>query len=288
MLCPRAVAFYVVLIAPTEAFAPSQFGVFLSAGCVYLSFTPRVGGASTLIGSFCKTPLERAPHRGARSCPPMLAVALSCVAWQAHQAVPRRLLSGASSETAKVPKGYPGIADKSGAAGMPRVVGASTINRMRPVDMALGKDMLELALRMPLDEALPLAQSRLGVVCCYALPHIACVFLLGTIGTTDASELTGWTYVGGFIMYAVVINAVGGYIANLDIFTSQVVGGSNLIASTFGALCSRAVAFYVVLIAPTSTFAPSKVGFFLSAGCVYLSFTIGVGGYLSEVLFPLA
>ena len=187
-----------------------------------------------------------------------------------------------------MPKGYPGIADKSGAAGMPRVVGASTINRMRPVDMALGKDMLELALRMPLDEALPLAQSRLGVVCCYALPHIACVFLLGTIGTTDASELTGWTYVGGFIMYAVVINAVGGYIANLDIFTSQVVGGSNLIASTFGALCSRAVAFYVVLIAPTSTFAPSKVGFFLSAGCVYLSFTIGVGGYLSEVLFPLA
>ena len=224
----------------------------------------------------------------------MLAVALSCVAWQAHQAVPRRLLSGASSETAKVPKGYPGIADKSGAAGMPRVVGASTINRMRPVDMALGKDMLELALRMPLDEAIPLAQSRLlpfaqslGIVCCYALPHIACVFLLGTIGTTtDSSELTGWTYVGGFIMYAVVINAVGGYIANLDIFTSQVVGGSNLIASTFGALCSRAVAFYVVLIAPASTL--GVVGLFLSAGCVYLSFTIGVGAYLSEVLFPLA
>ena len=87
-------------------------------------------------------------------------------------------------------------------------------------------------------------------------------------------------------MYAAVINAVGGYIANLDIFTSQVVGGSNLIASTFGALCSRAVAFYVVLIAPANTL--GVVGLFLSAGCVYLSFTIGVGAYLSEVLFPLA
>ena len=135
----------------------------------------------------------------------MLAVTLSCVAWQAHQAVPRRLLSGASSETAKVPKGYPGIArhssvaGKSGAAGMPRVVGASTINRIRPVDMAFGKYMLELALGTPLDEAIPFAQSCLGVVCCYAFPHIACVFLLGTIGTRDSSELTGWAYVGGFI-----------------------------------------------------------------------------------------
>ena len=46
--------------------------------------------------------------------------------------------------------------------------------------------------------------------------------------------------------------------------------------------------FYVVLIAPTEAFAPSQFGGLISAGCVYLSFTIGVGGYLSEVLFPLA
>ena len=87
-------------------------------------------------------------------------------------------------------------------------------------------------------------------------------------------------------MYAVVINAVGGYIANLDIFTSQAVGASNAIASTFGALLSRATAFFLVFIAPGEAFAPSYFGLFFSAGLVYLSFTIGVGGYLSAVLFP--
>ena len=87
-------------------------------------------------------------------------------------------------------------------------------------------------------------------------------------------------------MYAVVINAVGEYIANLDVFNSQVVGTSNAIASTFGALCSRAVAFFLVCIAPASAF-PSFFGLKLSAGCVYLSFTIGVGGYFSEVFFPI-
>ena len=219
----------------------------------------------------------------------MLAVALSCVAWQAHQAVPRRLLSGASSETAKVPIGYSDIAGKSGTAGMPlRVVGASTINRMRPVDMTLDSGMLERVLGMPLADAIPFALSRLGVVCCYAFPHVASVLFLnlcwGT-GTTDFENKT-WAWVAAFFMYAVVINAVGEYIANLDVFNSQVVGASNAIASTFGALLSRATAFFLVFIAPGEAFAPSYFGLFFSAGLVYLSFTIGVGGYLSAVLFP--
>ena len=218
----------------------------------------------------------------------MLAVALSCVAWQAHQPVPRRILSGASSETAKVPIDYPGIAGKPGAAGMPlRVVGASTINRMRPVDMALGSDMLERVLGMPMADAIPFARSRLGAVCCYAFPHVAFVLFLELCGSTD-SERTTLAFVGlYFFMYAAVINAVGEYIANLDIFNSQVVGASNAIASTFGALCSRAVAFFLVVVAPTEAFEPSNFGFKLSAGCVYLSFTIGVGSYLSAVLFPV-
>ena len=236
----------------------------------------------------------------------MLAVALSCVAWQAHQPVPRRILSGASSEIAKVPIGYPGTAGKPGAAGMPlRVVGASTINRMRPVDMALGKDMLELALRMPLDEALPLAQSRLGVVCCYAFPHVPLVLFL-VVCSKIASQMAAASHAGGLniaaavdflvcaavinavLVYAAVINAVGEYIANLDLFKSQAAGGvSNAVASTFGALCSRATAFFLVVVAPISCFAPSQFGVFLSAGCVYLSFTTGVGRYLSSVFFPI-
>ena len=232
--------------------------------------------------------------RGARErarSRPMLAVALSCLAWQAHQPVPRRLYSGASSASAKVPIDYPGIAGKPGAAGMPlRVVGASTINRMRPVDMALGSDMLERVLGMPLADAIPFARSRLGVVCCYAFPHVALYGLVYLVNLYDATggdpTTTGMSFFGiVFLVYAAVINAVGEYIANLDIFTSQAVGASNAIASTFGALCSRAVAFFLVCIAPASAF-PSFFGLKLSAGCVYLSFTIGVGGYLSAVLFP--
>ena len=172
----------------------------------------------------------------------MLAVALSCVAWQAHQPVPRRILSGASSEIAKVPIGYPGTAGKPGAAGMPlRVVGASTINRMRPVDMALGSDVIERVLGMPLADAIPFARSRLGVVCCYAFPHVALYGLVYLVYLYDAKggdpTTTGMLALGiGFLVYAAVINAVGEYISNLDIFASQVVGARNAIASTFGAL----------------------------------------------------
>ena len=230
-------------------------------------------------------------HRSrARSCPAMLAVALSCVAWQARQSVPRRLLSGTSSDTAKVPIGYPGTAD------MPlRVVGVSTIHRMRPVDMALGSGMLERMLGRPLADAIPFVQSRLGVVCCYAFPHVPLVLFLVVCSTLDDDELGGFLVyapfiaaAGGFLVYAAVINAVGEYIANLDLFKSQAAGGvSNAVASTFGALCSRATAYLLVVVAPISFFGVTQPGVFLSAGCVYLSFTIGVGRYLSSVFFPI-
>jgi len=230
----------------------------------------------------------------------MLAVALSCVAWQARQSVPRRLLSGTSSDTAKVPIGYPGTAD------MPlRVVGVSTIHRMRPVDMASGSGMLEGMLGRPSADAIPFVQSRLGVVCCYAFPHVPLVLFL-VVCSKIASQMAAASHAGGLniaaavdflvcaavinavLVYAAVINAVGEYIANLDLFKSQAAGGvSNAVASTFGALCSRATAFFLVVVAPISCFAPSQFGVFLSAGCVYLSFTIGVGGYLSSVFFPI-
>jgi hypothetical protein len=240
-------------------------------------------------------------HRSrARSCPAMLAVALSCVAWQARQSVPRRLLSGTSSDTAKVPIGYPGTAD------MPlRVVGVSTIHRMRPVDMASGSGMLEGMLGRPLADVTPFVQSRLGVVCCYAFPHVPLVLFL-VVCSKIASQMAAASHAGGLniaaavdflvcaavinavLVYAAVINAVGEYIANLDLFKSQAAGGvSNAVASTFGALCSRATAFFLVVVAPISCFAPSQFGVFLSAGCVYLSFTIGVGRYLSSVFFPI-
>ena len=229
----------------------------------------------------------------ARSCPAMLAVALSCVAWQARQPVPRRLLSGTTSDTAKVPIGHPGTAD------MPlRVIGASTIHRMRPVDMALSSGMLERMLGRPLADAIPFVQSRyLGVVCCYAFPHVPLVLFLVvcTAYVLDDDELGGFLVyapfiaaAGGFLVYAAVINAVGEYIANLDLFKSQAAGGvSNAVASTFGALCSRATAYLLVVVAPISFFGVTQPGVFLSAGCVYLSFTIGVGRYLSSVFFPI-
>lgn len=160
--------------------------------------------------------------------------------------------------------------------------------------MALGSDMLERVLGMPLADAIPFARSRLGAVCCYAFPHVALYGLVYLVYLYDANggdpTTTGMSALGiGFLVYAAVINAVGEYIANLDIFTSQAVGASNSIASTFGALCSRAVAFFLVFIAPASAFPSTPFfGLKLSAGCVYLSFTIGVGGYLSAVLFPEA
>ena len=234
----------------------------------------------------------------------MLAVALSCVAWQARQSVPRRLLSGTSSDTAKVPIGYPGTAD------MPlRVIGASTIHRMRPVDMALGSGMLERMLGRPSADAIPFVQSRLGVVCCYAFPHVPLVLFLATvdikiilverskIGASQAAAARWATShagalsiaaAGAFLVYAAVINAVGEYIAKLDLLPkSQAAGVSNAVASTFGALCSRATAFLLVFVAPMYSFRPSLFGLFLYTGCVYLSFTIGVGGYLSSVFFPI-
>jgi len=236
------------------------------------------------------------------------------VAWQARQSVPRRLLSGTSSDTAKVPIGYPGTAD------MPlRVVGVSTIHRMRPVDMASGSGMLEGMLGRPSADAIPFVQSRLGVVCCYAFPHVPLVLFLATVdikiilverskigasqaaaarwatshaGALNIAAAGYWVVyaavINAVLVYAAVINAVGEYIANLDLFKSQAAGGvSNAVASTFGALCSRATAFFLVVVAPISCFAPSQFGVFLSAGCVYLSFTIGVGRYLSSVFFPI-
>jgi hypothetical protein len=178
-----------------------------------------------------------------------------------------------------------------------RVVGASNINRMRPVDMTLGSGMLERVLGMPLADAIPFALSRLGVVCCYAFPHVAFVLFQNLCAGTRTMgfENVGWAWVGVFFfMYAVVINAVGEYIANLwsestfgqTDFSSQVVGAGNAIALTFGALLSRATAFLLVFIVPFGVFAPSSFGFFLSAGLVYLSFTVGLGGYLSATLFP--
>ena len=153
----------------------------------------------------------------------MLAVALSCVAWQARQPVPRRLLSGTSSDTAKVPIGYPGTAD------MPlRVVGASTIHRMRPVDMALGSGSTS-SRQLTLDEGL-------GLVCCCAFPHVALIGLVNLVYLYDNKPLPG-LYANpmnlyaksdillstdaqsvcvniAVLVYVAVISAVGEYIAD--------------------------------------------------------------------------
>ena len=153
----------------------------------------------------------------------MLAVALSCVAWQARQSVPRRLLSGTSSDTAKVPIGYPGTAD------MPlRVVGASTIHRMRPVDMALGSGSTS-SRQLTLDEGL-------GLVCCCAFPHVALIGLVNLVYLYDNKPLPG-LYANpmnlyaksdillstdaqsvcvniAVLVYVAVISAVGEYIAD--------------------------------------------------------------------------
>lgn len=222
----------------------------------------------------------------------MLAAAFSCLAWQVRQPVPRRLLSGASFETAKVPIDYPGVAGKPGTAGLPlRAAGASTMSRMRPVDMALDKATFERMLGMPLVDVVPFALSRLGVFCCYAFPHVAFISFLcllddcldGTPETLVGARII-FVLVGIFPAYIAVINAVGAYIANLDVFTSQAVGVSNSIASTFGVLFSRLTAFMLVVIAPIAAF--SFFGLYVSGACVYLSFTIGVGRYFSAVLFP--
>jgi hypothetical protein len=254
----------------------------------------------------------------------MLAVALSCVAWQARQPVPRRLLSGTTSDTAKVPIGHPGTAD------MPlRVVGASTIHRMRPVDMALGSGRM-----IDPDEGL-------GLVFCYAFPHVALIGLANLVFLYDNKPLPGWNpglvYVYAksdilstdahtvclsiaVLVYVVVNNAVGEYIADwvanlyhtstlpqnwFDLYQRGELGeeaedianpdrkpvepdasACSSIASSFGLVYTRVAALALLYAVPVTVFG-TAFGNEISSGIVYLSFTDGVGRYLFAVFFPI-
>ena len=240
--------------------------------------------------------------------------------------MPRRLLSGTSSDTAKVPIGHPGTAD------MPlRVVGASTIHRMRPVDMALGSGRM-----------IGLDAEGLGALGCFAFPHAALIGLVNLVFLYDNKPLPGWNpglvYVYAksdtllstdahtvclsiaALVYVVVNNAVGEYIADwvanlyhtstlpqnwFDLYQRGELGEeaedianpdrkpvepdasvSSSIASSLGLVYTRVAALALLYAVPVTVFG-TAFGNEISSGIVYFSFTEGVARYLFAVFFPI-